>query len=322
MKKIIIFLIISILFFQFIPLIYAWGNNSYGYNEIDYDYNTDYGTHDWIADKALSILYNDNLESWKWLMERRTIFLIGTESPDNSDVFMILNEITVEGFGDTVNHHIYFNEGGTIFEDDAGLRAKTCGDIANSYINENKYDIASFYLGAMCHYIGDMGMYSHTSRNNISPDYINFDLHHSDIESYTNTRTNDFTNLNEFFQFSSFTIENKAPYEVAKELAWDTYKDEDGNYDAKWLHNNFFSGWKQIYNTRYDDTIIHQEYYNRIEESLNLAIQGCINAIAYELNYNSNINDIGINNWYIYLMIGMGIIGLILSLSRKIKIIV
>lgn len=211
MKKKIIFLVSIFLLIACMPSsVHAWKNGSYGYNQTDYDYATDYGTHDWIADRALSVLYADDAETWQWLMDRRTIFLVGTEAPDNSGVSMTLNDISVTGFGDTTYHHIYFDEDGNILsnEDDAALRAKTCGDLANSYISENKLDLAAFYLGAMCHYIGDMAMYAHTTRNNVAPHYVDFDLYHSSVEDYTNTRSNEHTNLNEFFIFYSITIEN------------------------------------------------------------------------------------------------------------------
>lgn len=82
------------------------------------------------------------------------------------------------------------------------------------------------------------------------------------------------------------------------------------------MHNNFFSGWKTSYSARSSDTQLHQEYYNRIEESLNLAIKGCADAISYELGYEpineeddiSFISDFG---WILFSFIIVSTIGII-----------
>lgn len=278
MKKTLIFSVTILLLIMCMPSVYGWKNGSLANTPTEYNYETDYGTHDWIADEALSILYEDNSESWQWLMDRREIFLVGTEAPDDS-VSIVLDGISISGFGDKTYHHIYFNEDGSIDEDDSALRTKSCGDLANSYINDDKFDIASFYLGAMCHYIGDMSVYCH-----VKPESY-FDAYHTTIEGYVDTRTDQENDREEFFQFSSITIENQAPYDVAKELAWNTCDDTEDGQDAQWLYDNHFTNWKLTYSARSSDTLTHQEYYDRIEESLNLAIKGCADAISYELDY-------------------------------------
>ncbi|MHA1619546.1 MAG: hypothetical protein ACTSVZ_09700, partial [Promethearchaeota archaeon] len=61
----------------------AWSNGSYADDPQDYDYEKDYGTHDWIADAALDYLIDHNVSQWNWLDSRREIFYVGTEAPDN-----------------------------------------------------------------------------------------------------------------------------------------------------------------------------------------------------------------------------------------------
>jgi hypothetical protein len=263
----------------------AWTNGSYASDPANYAYTTHYGTHDWIADAALQALMAADSNHWKWLNDRKAIYLTGTEAPDNSGVSCTLDGTAVTGFGDTAMHHIYFNEDGTIKanEDDSGIRAKSTGDLANAYFSENKLDLAAFYLGAMTHYIADMAMFGHVAQNNVPPYNIDFDTYHSTIEGYVNTRTNEYQKMEEFFLIKSFTIGNVLPYDAAKIVAWDTYKDPNPTLgfarDAVWLHNNHFTSWKQTYATRADDTTIHQQYYDRIEESLNNAIYYCAAAI-------------------------------------------
>ncbi len=83
----------------------AWKNESYANSPDDYDYKTDYGTHDWIANAALESLLTEDQSKWSWLSDRKQYFLLGTEAPDNGDLKTTLDSETVEGFGDTAKHH-------------------------------------------------------------------------------------------------------------------------------------------------------------------------------------------------------------------------
>jgi len=328
-----------LIFLTFLNYGNAWNNgnsgSAYAYTYINYDYEDNYGTHDWIADAALNALLNLNESKWNWLELRKEIYFVGTEAPDNSGVNMTLNGEIIEGFGDTTYHHIYFFENGTIShnEDDSAIRAKLCGDLADSCIEEEKLDQAAFYLGAMTHYIADVSMYAHVAENNVPPHNVDFDEHHSTIEGYVQTRTNEYDNMEEFFKIFSVNIDNKKPYDVAIDLAWDTYYDpnpsESTIRNALWLHNNFFS-WtgKLTYAQRIaDSNITHQLYYDRIEQNLNNAIESCASAmnnitldISSEDNgFSTNYNIPSYSIIYI-LFIGIAtIILIILNIKKKIK---
>ncbi|MHA1512075.1 MAG: hypothetical protein ACTSRX_10200, partial [Promethearchaeota archaeon] len=57
--------------------------------------------------------------------------------------------------------------------------------------------------------------------------------------------------------------------------------------EADYLHNNHFTGWKQTYSTRSDDTVAHQTYYTTIEDLLQNGIEEIASAIQYICeNYN------------------------------------
>jgi len=264
----------------------AWSNGSYAYNQNDYDYETDYGTHDWIAEGALEALIEHDEDQWKWLEYREIIFLVGTEAPDNSGVSITLDGETLSGFGDTTYHHIYYEEDGSIKnnEDDSALRAKWCGDWADASIESGKLDQAAFYFGAMTHYIADLSMYAHVADNYVYPYNLYFDEHHSTVESRVQSRTNEYDDREEFFKYSQIIVGNKKPYDAAVDLGWETYKDptcsEATSRDALWLHENFFSNWVLTYSQRQVETNETKRfYYNRIEECLNNAIEACASAM-------------------------------------------
>ncbi|MCF2141000.1 MAG: zinc dependent phospholipase C family protein [Candidatus Lokiarchaeota archaeon] len=271
-----------------VPAVFAWKNGSYAYNPSDYDYSTDYGTHDWIADAALDYLLEINSSHWNWLNERREIFYVGTEAPDNSGVSMQIDGKNITGFGDTALHHIYFYENGSILanEDDSAIRAKWCGDWADVSMSEGNWDSAAFYLGAMTHYLADMSMYAHVAPNNVAPFYLNFDEHHSRVEGYVNTRTNEVDDVEEFFQLNINITQllPESPYNAAVELAWDTYTDPNPTLafhrGSVWLHENFFSGWALTIEQREEESNSTKiAYYERIEENLNNAVAACIKSI-------------------------------------------
>jgi len=291
MKKQILFLLFFMLSLFQIQQVNAWSNGNSGSayaNDLgSFNIEVNYGGHDWIADRALEILFSDNSTNWQWLHDRKNIMFLGTEAPDNSNVNDTFNGIIVSGFGDTTYHHIYFEENGDIMnnEDDAALRAKSTGDLANMYYGDSKLDLAAFYLGTMAHYLGDMAMYAHTAKNYVDPYNIDFDEHHSTIEGYVHTRTNEYDDVFEFFKVNISSISNRTPYNAAVETAWSTYQ------DAKWSHDNFFTGWKQSYDSRLTDTYANQLYYLEIEQNLNNAIQACVDSIVNRIPINSSSGD-------------------------------
>ncbi len=272
--------------FTMIPFSRGFSNGSYADNHISYDFDTDFGTHDWIALNAINFLRSQS-DSYDWLYERLEIVLLGTEAPDNAGVSDILNGETVEGFGDTSSHHNYYKEDGTYIygENDSSIRAKEMGGNATYYFLEGKLDLAAFFIGAMTHYISDLAVFCHVARNNVDPyPLTDFDDNHSQYESYIRSRTNNYENLFEFFSLRSFSYGSKSPDETSKSLGWDTYRDPNPSEgtvrDAKWMHDNFFADWAQSTASRATESDpIKVMYYDRVEESLNNAIQACIYAI-------------------------------------------
>ena len=141
----------------------AWSNGGYSANTS----NPDYGTHDWIAEKALTLQTRDV----SFLAgEYHTRYLLGTEAPDNPDYI-----------GDTRNHHVYFHSSGTLQDDAAAVRASQSYTQASTYLRAGDRSNASYYLGIMSHYISDVGVYAHTMGNGTD---WGAETHHSDYEQH------------------------------------------------------------------------------------------------------------------------------------------
>lgn len=140
----------------------GWSNGGYS---ADPD-NPDYGTHDWIADMALNLQTRD-VSHFK--STYHDSYLIGTEAPDNS-----------EYIGDSTNHHVYYYADGTVQDDASAIRARAMYDSALARLRAGDFDAAAYYMGAMTHYVADLGVFGHTM--GAYTDWGN-EVHHSDYEN-------------------------------------------------------------------------------------------------------------------------------------------
>lgn len=144
------------------PSAQGWSNGGYSSDPS----NPDYGTHDWIADKALAIQVKDVTFLSSTYHSR---YLLGTEAPDNPDYI-----------GDSTNHHIYYYSGGAVQDDKCAVRASQMYTIALGYLTAGDYSNAAYNIGAMAHYIADVGVFGHTmgTATDWEPE-----VHHSDYEN-------------------------------------------------------------------------------------------------------------------------------------------
>lgn len=144
------------------PATQGWSNGGYSADPED----PDYGTHDWIADRALELQIADVSH---FSTTYHDSYLIGTEAPDNP-----------EYIGDSTNHHVYYYSGGSVQDDVSAIRAQAMYDSALSRLTAGDYVIAAYYMGAMTHYIADVGVFGHTMGA-----YTDWgaEVHHSDYES-------------------------------------------------------------------------------------------------------------------------------------------
>jgi len=144
------------------PCAGAWSNGGYSSDPN----SPDYGTHDWIADRALTLQTRD-VTFLKTTYHSE--FLLGTEAPDNP-----------EYIGDTMNHHVYFYASRQLQDDICAVRASQIYHIALGYLLAGDDYSAAYDIGVMTHYVSDPGVFGHTMGA-----YTDWgsEAHHSDYEN-------------------------------------------------------------------------------------------------------------------------------------------
>ncbi|MBN1677580.1 MAG: zinc dependent phospholipase C family protein [Candidatus Thermoplasmatota archaeon] len=139
----------------------GWSNGGYS----DDPDEPDKGTHDWIADKALTLQTRDvsHFET-----TYHNSYLIGTEAPDNPAYI-----------GDFMNHHVYYYSDGSLQDDASAKRAKAMYESASARLISGDFEAAAYYMGAMTHYISDVGVFGHTMGSHTD---WGDEEHHADYE--------------------------------------------------------------------------------------------------------------------------------------------
>jgi len=244
MKKIVLLAFVSILLLMIAIVsssnVLAWSNGGYS----DDPSNPDYGTHDWIAEHALDWLPEGEKG---YIVANLAAYLYGTELPDNGGA--------PDGIGDTVKHHIYYWSNGTLQEDDSAVRASEEYSHALNFLKLEDLENAAKTAGIMSHYIVDVAVFGHVM--GAGTDW-GAEEHHSDYETYVNQRTSSYdAEFNVYLSFDG-ELDLVSAYEVAKELAYDTTFDVDGDLTCVWMDQNY----------NWSDPV----FKNRCGESLNLAV--------------------------------------------------
>lgn len=174
------------------PCVDAWSNGGYS---ADPD-NPDYGTHDWIADMALTLQARDvTFLSATY----HSLFLLGTEAPDNP-----------EYIGDTMNHHVYFYASGQLQDDICAQRASQIYQTALDYLLVKDYRNAAYDIGVLTHYMADVGVFGHTMGA-----YTDWgaEVHHSDYENEIESM------IDSLSLPAGLILENSDAYEATLNLA-------------------------------------------------------------------------------------------------------
>jgi hypothetical protein len=207
-----------------------------------------YGTHDWIAERALDWLPpNEKV----LILTYRAVYLYGTELPDN-------------GIGDTTRHHVYFWPNGTVQDNASATRAMDMYNNALQAIASGNLTDAAKWTGAMTHYIDDLASFGHVmgAETSWGPE-----AHHSAYESYVERRT-DSPGANEIPLSFDGTLASISPFQAAKMLAHDTTFDDSGaGRNATWMNQHY--DWN-------DPT-----FKGRAYQSINLALNYVADAVHY-----------------------------------------
>ncbi len=159
-----------------------WGNGQAGNastNQPAECASPPYSTHDWVADHALALMPENY-----WLHEHRVMYLLGTEAPDNDDI-PIECGAPHTGYDDRRRGHSvdWDSDHANMTNDRAAMRAEEEFEKAQKAISDGDEQSAAFYLGAMAHYIGDVGQYGHSYPG---------EKNHGNYESWVGRRTKTF----------------------------------------------------------------------------------------------------------------------------------
>lgn len=170
--------------------------------------NPPYATHDWIADHAFDLLPD---EQKAWLLPHKTMYMLGTEAPDNDDIPTECGAPNT-GYDDRFKgHSVDWNNAHTdMVEERAAFRAAQEYDKAEDAFADGDSSAAAFYLGAMAHYIGDVSQYGHTCR---------CEDHHSDYENWAKRRTDSFNEGNFESYIESDGLVRRRPYTAVKRIS-------------------------------------------------------------------------------------------------------
>ncbi len=249
----------------------AWSNGGYS----DDPSNPDYGTHDWIAEHALDWLPE---EEKRYIVDNLADYLYGTELPDNG--------IAPDGIGDTTKHHIYYWSNGSSQDDVSAVRAYEEYSNTLNFLRLGDHANASKTAGAMSHYIVDVAVFGHVM--GAATDW-GAEEHHSDYETYVNQRTSSYEA--EFNAYLSFDGELAliSAYDAAKELAYDTTFDIDGDLTCVWKDQNY--NWSDpVFKDRCGESLnVAVNYLTDVLHTLYLEASSSAAYVSVPFHYQSNI---------------------------------
>jgi hypothetical protein len=215
-RGVILVLAIGLAFALVMPTARAWKNESY-----TTDINAPgFGTHDWIANKSLSLL---PVNESQYIDDNLNYYYYGTELPDNP------SPLFGDGYGDTTKHHVYYDAAGTSTDSSSADRAQAMYDLALAELKANNYQSASKYAGAMTHYIADVAVFGHVM-SSTTP--WGAETHHDDYEGYVQSHHSTFAG---YISFDGALTQRTAS-NAALTLAHDTtFDDSGGGKTCVWM---------------------------------------------------------------------------------------
>lgn len=200
-----------LLFFAFLfaTSVTAWQNGQSGNAQTDLPEecaSPPYSTHDWVADHALALMPGNY-----WQNEYKTMYLLGTESPDNKKISTACGAPNT-GYDDrSKGHSVQWDKDcNCMINDRAATRAEEEYQKALAAYKAGDHSGAAFYLGAMAHYVGDVSQYGHSYPG---------EVHHSAYEGWVGRRTSSF-NAGEFESYIvADNLVIRTPYTAVKRIS-------------------------------------------------------------------------------------------------------
>ena len=239
--------------------LFAWTNGPSG-NDLTDDVgecqSPPYSTHDWIADKALSLLPENERQ---WIEPHKTFYLLGTEAPDNDKIPLVCNAPNV-GYDDrNKSHSVKWNADFTQFamKPNGQLRHRPAWRAREEYIKaanafkKGNLSHAAYHLGAMAHYISDVSQFGHT---------ISGEKNHHNYEVWVGEKIKFLSGsiFDNYIRYDGTT--NRKPYTAVKRISRIIAKGEGKIRSAKFMDSKFLTE-KET-----------QAYMDSVGHSLNLGI--------------------------------------------------
>ena len=339
-QKIIILSLLSLSFFLTIFMLssngVAWRNGGFGGNKTNRAYtvsnykmvyNKDhstynqlyYGTHDWIAEGALLLLYthiNQNEFVQKMMnneLDLKMWFLLGTEVPDaaisaaaQKKPFQVTTGlgyvIRSEEFINPRSHSLRY-DGTTLMSTNLATGANTMFNKATGRLLNLDCEGAAYYMGAMCHYIADAAFYPHLLPNEADFHSDNI-LYKNRMQSLTQKKISQW-GITPFFDIGEAMgrfsgLKKEGGYSAAYLAGLDTYYGNSYGIsfvatqyeDAGWLTGNFdlwpSSDYEVIkYWTASDRPASGsaKDYFDTVEHHLNTAVYYTAAAMNQAIDY-------------------------------------
>jgi hypothetical protein len=277
--------------------IHSWNNG----DSEDMYYNVRFGSHDWIAQKAMSFLPEENT-SW-YSGSAIYYYLMGTKAPDDETVDLGSGLI---GYGDTFLHHNYYSSDYMTTlsgEDDASRRAQEEYVKCYNLLQSGDLYGALFYAGSMTHYIADLCVWGHVMNN---------ESHHSDFEDSVNNKM-DYPDESFFTVSFDGVYENYTAYESAFLIGQEVAGNNSGKYTAIWMDNNYEPfGFKTSPETEFDF---------RVEYLIDMVVN-LIADTLYPLFYNYNddyVPDCSVTLFFLTIFITFCIVVIIVLIYYLVK---
>jgi hypothetical protein len=220
---------------------WAWDNGGAGQAD------PTYGTHDWIAERALDWIPPDEKAL---IVTYRAAYLYGTEMPDK-----VFND-------EACCHHVYFWPNGTVQDDASATRAMDMLNNALQAFTAGNLTDAAKWTGAMTHYVDDLASFGHVMGADTS---WGPEAHHSAYESYVERRT-DSPSASEIPWSFDGSLASISPFQAAIALAHDTTFDDSGaGHTAVWMDQHY----------NWSDPVFAAKAY----QSINLAVNYVAEAV-------------------------------------------
>ncbi|MCW4000149.1 MAG: zinc dependent phospholipase C family protein [Candidatus Bathyarchaeota archaeon] len=237
----------TLLLIAYVAPALCWSNGGYSADPAV----PDYGTHDWIAEHALSYL---PAEEKQYLTSNLAAYLYGTELPDLP--------ASQGGIGDTTKHHIYYTASGEIADDASAQRAQAMYTQAQSFLQTQNYTYAARAAGAMTHYIADLAVFGHVMGASTT---WGTEVHHSDYESYVTDKTSSYSSSFDGYLSFDGSLTVLSAHDATVTLAYDTTFGGASHRNCTWMDANY--GWS------------NPDFKSRCGESLNLAVNMVADAL-------------------------------------------